>query len=231
MAASHFSGPVFSEEGYSSEKEVDFAQIATPDNPEAGRFKLYFKADGLLYSLNSSGTETQVGLLEVDPFSLYLDGSTKMSGAYHTDQITKPANPAASDNKFYFKADDKAYTLNSAGTEAALVTEAFLTANHYTQTALDGGQLDGQYFQESEFLNTSAGAGDAGKPIKLDAGGLVNSNMLPSTVGDFFKDGSVAMTGTLDFGNQDSINQASLEIDSGVGGEAVWTFTDRKSVV
>jgi len=34
------------------------------------------------------------------------------------------------------------------------------------------------YFQESEFLNVSAGAGDAGKPIKLDAAGHVDASMI-----------------------------------------------------
>jgi hypothetical protein len=51
-------------------------------------------------------------------------------------------------------------------------------ARYYTKTQLDAGQLDGQYFQESEFLGTSAGAGDAGKPIKLDAAGHVDATMI-----------------------------------------------------
>ena len=49
----------------------------------------------------------------------------------------------------------------------------------FSKTELDAGALDARYFAESEFINTSAGAGDAGKPIKLDSGGLINSNMLP----------------------------------------------------
>ena len=36
-------------------------QIATPANPAASHNRLYFKSDGNLYKLNSSGTETQVG--------------------------------------------------------------------------------------------------------------------------------------------------------------------------
>ena len=42
----------------------------------------------------------------------------------------------------------------------------------------DGHNHDGRYYQESEFLNTSAGTGDAGKPIKLDAGGKVDASMI-----------------------------------------------------
>jgi hypothetical protein len=40
---------------------LTFAQITTPANPSAGFNKLYVKADGSFYSLNSSGTETIVG--------------------------------------------------------------------------------------------------------------------------------------------------------------------------
>lgn len=39
------------------------------------------------------------------------------SGAITSAQTTTPASPSAGSNKFYFKADDKLYTLNSAGTE------------------------------------------------------------------------------------------------------------------
>lgn len=38
-------------------------QISTPSNPAASHNKLYFKSDNNLYSLTSSGTETQIGLL------------------------------------------------------------------------------------------------------------------------------------------------------------------------
>jgi len=37
---------------------------------------------------------------------------------------------------------------------------------------------DARYFQKSEHLDSSAGAGDAGKPIKLDAGGKVDETMI-----------------------------------------------------
>jgi len=37
---------------------------------------------------------------------------------------------------------------------------------------------DARYFQKTEFLNVSAGAGDAGKPIKLDAAGHVDASMI-----------------------------------------------------
>lgn len=41
---------------------VDIAQISTPASPDSGRNKIYFKSDGEVYALNSSGTETLVSL-------------------------------------------------------------------------------------------------------------------------------------------------------------------------
>lgn len=57
-------------------------------------------------------------------------------------------------------------------------TDARGDARYYTETELDAGQLDTLYFGEDEFLDTSAGAGDAGKPIKLDAGGHIDATMV-----------------------------------------------------
>lgn len=51
-------------------------------------------------------------------------------------------------------------------------------ARYYTETELDAGQLDNRYFTETEHLAASAGEGDAGKPIKLDAGGQVDASMI-----------------------------------------------------
>jgi len=51
---------------------------------------------------------------------------------------------------------------------------------YYTKTLLDGGQLDDRYFTEAEHLAASAGAEDAGKPIKLDAAGQVDATMINS---------------------------------------------------
>ena len=56
--------------------------------------------------------------------------------------------------------------------------DRFLQQNYYSKTQLNAGQLDSRYFAESEFLATSAGAGDAGKPVKLDSSGLIASSML-----------------------------------------------------
>jgi hypothetical protein len=71
----------------------------------------------------------------------------------------------------------------------SLKMSSLLTANHeLTDTLL--GQLvsgidandihihDARYFRESEFINTSAGAGDAGKPITLGADGKIDESMI-----------------------------------------------------
>ena len=50
----------------------------------------------------------------------------------------------------------------------------------FSKTELDAGALDARYFAESEFIATSAGAGDAGKPIKLDSGGKLDASMIDS---------------------------------------------------
>jgi hypothetical protein len=56
--------------------------------------------------------------------------------------------------------------------------DRFLQQNYYSKTQLNAGQLDSRYYAESEFIATSAGAGDAGKPVKLDSSGLIASSML-----------------------------------------------------
>lgn len=53
-------------------------------------------------------------------------------------------------------------------------------ALYYTETELDAGQLDNRYFTESEHVDASTGAPDAGKPVKLNASGLVDATMVPT---------------------------------------------------
>jgi len=54
----------------------------------------------------------------------------------------------------------------------------YLAQNYYTKTELQAGALSTIYFTESEHIATSAGAGDAGKPIKLNSSGQVDSTMI-----------------------------------------------------
>ena len=69
---------------------------------------------------------------------------------------------------------------------------------HFTEGSIDHGSISGladddhtqyhndtrgdaRYFQQTEFVNSTAGAGDAGKPIKLDASGVIDSSMYTDT--------------------------------------------------
>lgn len=44
---------------------------------------------------------------------------------------------------------------------------------------------DARYFQKTEHLNVSAGAGDSGKPIKLNSSGLIDTTMLPPFLSNY----------------------------------------------
>lgn len=56
---------------------------STPSNPSSGTFLVYMKPDGLLYTLNSSGTETAIGSTGTTayptPYVVSLDGDTDYS--------------------------------------------------------------------------------------------------------------------------------------------------------
>jgi len=86
------------------------SHIATPSNPDAGKKKLYFKSNGLLYKLDNSGTETEIG-------GGGFDGSLPLS---LTEQGSTPANPGLGIKKLYFKSDGKLYKLSSGGVETEI---------------------------------------------------------------------------------------------------------------
>ena len=90
-------------------------------------------------------------------------------------------------------------------------------ARYYTETELDAGQLDNRYFTEAEHINVSAGAGDAGKPIKLDAGGHVDASMI--------NDGDVDH-GSLDGLGDDDHTQYILHSDLGSNGLVTRTASE-----
>ena len=87
---------------------------------------------------------------------------------------------------------------------------------------------DARYFQQSEFLVTSAGAGDSGKPVKLDAAGHIDATMINdgdvdhgalAGLGDddhsqyILVDGTRAFTGNQSFGNNDLIDVDKIGIN------------------
>ena len=60
----------------------------------------------------------------------------------------------------------------TGGSDALSPSDIGASANTHTH--------DSRYYQESEFLNASAGSGDAGKPVKLDADGQIDTSMINS---------------------------------------------------
>lgn len=96
------------------------------------------------------------------------------------------------DLNYYTKAD-----LDGGALDGRYYTETeidTMLADYYTAAQLDAGQLDTLYFRETEFINSSAGAGDAGKPIVLDSFGMIDPSMY---VGGGVTDHG-ALTGLLD---------------------------------
>ena len=69
----------------------------------------------------------------------------------------------------------KVFSLKTANKE---LTDTKLAALIDGVDAADQHIHDARYFRENEHLVTSAGAGDAGKPIKLDAGGKLDESLL-----------------------------------------------------
>lgn len=72
------------------------SQEATPANPSAGNNKFYFKADGKLYTLDSSGTEEEVGAGAGG--GNVFSGNTNLSGSYYGDVIVYGGNVTITGN-------------------------------------------------------------------------------------------------------------------------------------
>jgi len=83
----------------------------------------------------------------------------------------------------------------------------------YNATTLEGknpGEMKTYlgYFEDSDFIVSSAGAGDGGKPIILDTSGLIHASMIPAVPAEAIWGG---ITGTLS--NQADL-QAALDLKS-----------------
>lgn len=138
--------------------------MADPVNPQDGATRNFVLGQGFLTSFT-----------ELDPLSyskVLLDGG-QLDNRYYTET---ELDAGQLDNRYYTEIELDAGQLDN---------------RYYTETELDAGQLDNQYFQKSEFLTTSAGAGDSGKPLILNASGIVDSTMLPvPNLGDVVGPGS-----------------------------------------
>lgn len=80
-----------------------FSEGAAPATPASGKVILYAKSDGLLYSKDDAGVETQVS------------GGTGFDGAF--TEAAEPATPAAGKVVIYAKADGLLYSKDDAGLE------------------------------------------------------------------------------------------------------------------
>ena len=87
----------------------------------------------------------------------------------------------------------------------------------------------GGAFEESDFINTSAGVGDAGKPIVLDAAGKISNSMIDASVIDhgslsglldddhtiyILVDGTRAFTSDQSMGNNKLTNLADATVST-----------------
>ena len=126
-------------------------------------------------------------------------------------------------------------------------TNARGDARYYTETELDAGQLDNRYFTETEHIASSAGAADAGKPIKLDTDGHVDATMINDAdvdhgsigglAGDdhtqyLLADGTRQLSGNLSVAAEVTIDGRDLSVDGTKldGIEAGADITDAENV-
>jgi len=119
------------------------------------------------------------GLSDNDHPQYVLDAGDTMTGflTLHAD----PTNNLHAATKQYVDAsitaiDHGSLTGLSDDDHTQYLNQARGDSRYYTQSQLDGGQLDNRYYRENEHINASSGVGDAGKPIILDASGKLDSS-------------------------------------------------------
>lgn len=124
---------------------VDLANIdtykgiaATPENPAAGYFKHYFKADGNLYKLNSSGTESSVG-----------GGITELTG-----------DVTASGSGSVVAAIGTGVIVNADVNPSAAIAYSKLALT----TSLVAGDMATSFYEAGTWTPTIRGSGTAGTP-------------------------------------------------------------------
>ena len=99
-------------------------------------------------------------------------GSTGPAGTDGTDGTDATVTATSVDDALHGSATTFGFVKRDADNSHIIDTATYSTTSH---------THDSRYYQESEFLNTSAGAGDAGKPVKLAADGYIDGSMLDSS--------------------------------------------------
>ena len=97
-------------------KVQEYQQESTPSNPSSNNNKLYFKTDGNLYKLDSSGTETEIGA------SSSLTQAIVISASDETTALTTGTAKATFRLPYSFTLTSVKATLTTAGSGVNLVT-------------------------------------------------------------------------------------------------------------
>jgi hypothetical protein len=124
---------------------LTFAEIATPANPAANKHKVYFKADGTMYTLNSAGTEVAVGAFNptisnpaTDHAIVYSAGGAWVN-AFTNHQTTSGKQGGQANEYYHFTAaEHTAATQNASGSQSGLLSSA-------DWTTFNGKQASGSY--------------------------------------------------------------------------------------
>lgn len=147
---------------------VEQGEIATPASPTTNRHRVYFKSDGNLYTLNSSGTETQVGAgagsganqalsnltspTAINQNLLFGADGVNSIGASAASrpnnlflksfqewgEISTPSNPPANNHRVYIKSDGNMYMLNSSGVETQVNGGSGPSPSEFSNGSLSG---------------------------------------------------------------------------------------------
>jgi len=88
----------------------------------------------------------------------------------------------------------------------------------------DGHNHDGEYYLRSEFIRTSSGVNDAGKPILLDGQGQIDPSMLDVSV--FYYVGPFTPADTLEYPNPSSETHGAFWVVQGLSGDYTFTTGD-----
>lgn len=141
---------------------IDIAQISTPASPDASRNKLYFKSDGELYKLNSSGTETQIGSPTLDKCrvrlasDVTLTASTPTKITFSTEDYDTGGRFAS--NKFtvatagYYRIFAQVHFYNGSTTTANFTTYIYKNGAAVSSSNIAGNALIGNSCAVSDTL-------------------------------------------------------------------------------
>ena len=159
---------------------TSFEQIATPSNPISGYNKLFFKADGKLYSLNSSGVEVEFGtstLVAVDGGgSVTRDVSIQVRRDTSTNWTTN--NPSTNEGELLYETDTGRLKFGQTGTN-------YNSLSFFDASGLPSGEANTMTsvgLGNGEVYKQKLGVDFEMKTIKAGAGVVVTNNTNDITI-------------------------------------------------